>query len=255
MSALQSGKVGYGKIAILRPVPPVLCAGQTRFSLNKGDEMDFAKLRRVMVDSQVRVNDVTTPLVVSAFSTVPRETFVPKAMRASAYAELEIETSEARAMWLPRDLGKVFIGLEPEASDVSLVIGAGAGYSAALLGHMTEAVIALEDDEALVDAMTERFAAIGMDEAVAVQADLGKGLPDQGPFDVIFVAGMVEEVPEAWLQQLAEGGRLAVVVAAGRSVGGARIYKRAGDTFSYREVFECCPPVLPGFETKAAFVF
>ncbi|MEM7638619.1 MAG: protein-L-isoaspartate O-methyltransferase [Pseudomonadota bacterium] len=217
--------------------------------------MDFAQARKVMVDSQVRVNDVTSPEVVSAFSTIPRETFVPKGMRACAYAELEIETSDARAMWLPRDLGKLLVGLEAQASDVSLVIGAGAGYSAALLGHMTEAVIALEDDEILVDAMSERFATIGMDEAVAVQGDLSAGLAEQGPFDIIFVAGMVEEVPQAWLDQLSEGGRLGVVVASGRGVGAARIYKRAGDTFAYREAFECCPPVLPGFEVARAFVF
>ena len=217
--------------------------------------MDYAKLRRVMVDSQVRVNDVTSVEVVSAFSTIPREVFVPKPMRASAYAELEIVTSDTRAMWLPRDLGKLLVALEAEASDISLVIGAGAGYSAALIGHMTEAVIALEDDEALVDAMTERFATIGMDEAVAVQGDLAKGLPDQGPFDVIFVAGMVELVPQAWLDQLSDGGRLGVVVSSGRGVGAARVYKRAGETFSYREAFECCPPVLPGFEKKTEFVF
>ncbi len=217
--------------------------------------MDFANLRRVMVDSQVRVNDVTSPGVVSAFSNVPREVFVPKGMRSCAYAELEIETSDHRAMWLPRDLGKMLRGLEPQASDVSLVIGAGAGYGAALLGYITDAVIALEDDEALVDKMSERFAEIGMDEAVAVQGDLAKGLADQGPFDVILVGGMVETVPQAWLDQLSEGGRLGVVVATGRSVGAARIYKRAGDTFSYREAFECCPPALPGFEQEASFVF
>lgn len=217
--------------------------------------MDFAQARKVMVDSQVRVNDVTSPPVVSAFSTIPREVFVPKPMRASAYAELEIETSDARALWLPRDLGKLLVGLEAAPSDVSLVIGAGAGYSAALLGHMTEAVIALEDDETVVDAMAERFAEIGMDEAVAVQGDLAKGLPDQGPFDIILIAGMVEDVPQDWLDQLSDGGRLGVVVASGRGVGSARIYKRAGSTFSYREAFECCPPVLPGFEIKKAFVF
>lgn len=217
--------------------------------------MDFANLRQVMVDSQVRVNDVTSTEVVSAFSNVPREVFVPKGMRSCAYAELEIETSEDRAMWLPRDLGKILRGLEPQSSDVSLVIGAGAGYGAALLGYATDAVIALEDDEALVDAMAERFAEIGMDEAVAVQGDLSAGLPDQGPFDVILVAGMVETVPQAWLDQLSEGGRLGVVVATGRNVGAARIYRRAGDTFSYREAFECCPPVLPGFEKKSEFVF
>lgn len=217
--------------------------------------MDFAKLRRIMVDSQVRVNDVTSTEVVSAFSTIPREVFVPKAMRASAYAELEIETADDRAMWLPRDLGKMLVAFEAQPTDVSLVIGAGAGYTAALLGHMTDAVIALEDDEALVDAMVERFAEIGMDEAVGVQGELAKGLPDQGPFDVILVGGMVEEVPQAWLDQLSDGGRLGVVVSTGRGIGAARVYKRAGDTFAHREAFECCPPILPGFEKKAEFVF
>lgn len=217
--------------------------------------MDFANLRRIMVDSQVRVNDVTSPDVVSAFSNVPREVFVPKGMRSCAYAELEIETSDGRAMWLPRDLGKILRALEPQASDVSLVIGAGSGYGAALLGYITDAVIALEDEEALVDALAERFAEIGMDEAVPVLGDLAKGLADQGPFDVILISGMVETVPQNWLDQLSEGGRLGVVVSTGRSVGTARIYKRAGDTFSYREAFECCPPVLPGFEQKTEFVF
>lgn len=217
--------------------------------------MDFVQARKVMVDSQVRVNDVTATNVVHAFSSIPREVFVPKAMRASAYAELEIETSDTRAMWLPRDLGKLLVALEAGEEDVSLVIGAGAGYSSALLGQMTDAVIALEDDEALVDTMAERFAAIGMDEAVAVHSDLATGLPDQGPFDIVLVAGMVEEVPQAWLDQLSDGGRMGVVVASGRGIGAARVYKRAGDTFSYREAFECCPPILPGFEAKKDFVF
>ncbi len=217
--------------------------------------MDFAKLRRIMVDSQVRVNDVTLPEIVSAFMTIPRELFVPKAMQSSAYAEYEIETSEGRALWTPRDLGKMIRALEPQTEEVSLVIGAGAGYSAALLGHIMDAMIAIEDDEALVDAMADRFAKIGMDEAVAVQVDLSKGLPDQGPFDVILIDGMVEDVPQVWLEQLSEGGRLGVVVANGRGLGVARVYKRAGDSFGFREAFECCPPVLPGFEKKASFVF
>jgi len=217
--------------------------------------MDFDKQRQIMVDSQVRVNDVTTPAIVSAFLTVPREIFVPKSLQASAYAEYELATGEDRAMWTPRDLGKMLAALDPQASDIALVIAAGAGYSSALLGKMVETVIALEDNEAAVEAMTERFARIGMDHAVAVQGDLAKGLADQGPFEIILIAGMVETVAPAWLEQLSEGGRLGVVVAVGRGLGRARIYTRAGETVSYREAFECCPPVLPGFEREAAFVF
>lgn len=217
--------------------------------------MNFEKQRQIMVDSQVRVNDVTDPAIVAAFLSVPREVFVPKPLQANAYAEIELETGEGRAMWTPRDLGKMLRAIGPKSGDIALVIGAGSGYSSALIGHNVETVIALEDNSEAVEAMSERFAAIGMDHAVAVEGDLAKGLADQGPFEVIFVAGMVETVPQAWLDQLSDGGRLGVVVSVGRGLGEARIYTRAGEIVSHRDVFECCPPVLPGFEKAAVFEF
>lgn len=221
----------------------------------KGQRMDFEQQRRIMVDSQIRVNDVTDPAIVSAFLAVPREAFLPATLKTSAYAEYELQTSPDRALWTPRDLAKMLRALDPAASDIALVVGAGVGYSAAVLAQITETVIALEDEEERVDAMVERFADAGFDSAVAVQGNLAAGLADQGPFDLILVAGMVESVPQAWLDQLGDGGRLGVVVSVGRGIGSARIYTRGGDAISYREAFECCPPALPGFEKKKAFVF
>ncbi len=219
--------------------------------------MDFAKHRQIMVDSQVRVNDVTAPAIVKAFLAVPREMFLPKSLQSSAYAEYPLPVSDDRAMWTPRDLGKMLHAMAPTPSDIALVIGAGAGYSAAVLGQTVETVLALDDDDEMVDKMADRFAKISMGQAVAISGDLANGLPDQGPFEVIFVAGMVETVPQKWLDQLADGGRLGVVVRAGtgKRLGQARIYVRTGETVSYREVFECCPPVLSGFEQAAAFTF
>lgn len=217
--------------------------------------MSFEKQRQVMVDSQIRVNDVTTPALVSAFLNVPRELFVPKSMQSLAYSELELEVAEGRALWTVRDLGKLLRALDPRSDDVALVIAAGTGYSAAIIGWNVDAVIALENNADLVAEMNERFAGIGLDQAVAVEGDLSKDLADQGPFDLILVDGMVETVPDVWLEQLADKGRLGVVVRAGRSLGDARLYTRAGDTVSYRSVFECCPPQLAGFEVTKSFVF
>ena len=217
--------------------------------------MDFTKMRQIMVDSQIRPNDVTEPEIVSAFLRVPREAFVPKPEQSIAYAEYEIETSEGRALWTPRDFGKMISELEPEPSDIALVIGAGAGYETALLARLVETVIALEDDEALVDEMTTRFGSLGIDRAVAVQGDLKKGLPDQGPFDIILVCGMIEEAPEVWFNQLSEGGRLGVPVPVGRDLGRGRVYTKSGDIVSYRDAFDACPPRLPGFRKKPSFSF
>lgn len=217
--------------------------------------MDFEKARRIMVDSQVRVNDVTEPAIVAAFLYTPRENFVPKSMQDIAYSEHEMEMSDSRAMWTPRDLGKMLKYLNIKHTDAALVIGAGAGYSSALISKLSEAVIALEDEDESVERLTERFAATTLDNAVAVKGDLAAGMASQGPFDIILINGMVETVPQSWLDQLSEGGRLGVVVRQTSKLGTARIYTRAGETVSSRDVFECCPPVLPGFEMETSFVF
>ncbi|WP_084419257.1 protein-L-isoaspartate O-methyltransferase family protein [Henriciella litoralis] len=217
--------------------------------------MDFAKMRQIMVDSQIRPSDVTNPDIVSAFLHTPREAFVPKSEQSIAYAEYEIQTSDGRAMWKPRDIGKMIKALSPQSTDIALVIGAGAGYETAVLSRIVETVIALEDDEDVVDELTGRLASLNLDRAVAVQGDLREGLADQGPFDIILVTGMIEQAPEAWFSQLAEGGRLGAAVPIGRDVGRARIWTRAGDNVSSRDAFDCSPPRLAGFEKAKSFVF
>ncbi len=85
-----------------------------------------------------------------------------------------------------------------------------------------------------------------------VAGPLKAGAAAKGPFDVIFVNGAVEEVPQTWLDQLAEGGRMAVVVAEG-GVRRARLYTRSGGKAAYRTPFDTAIPMLPGFEKAAEF--
>jgi len=217
--------------------------------------MNFEAAREIMVDSQIRPNDVSDPEIVHAFLKTPRDAFVPATRKPVAYSELEIETSEGRSLWTPRDMAKLLKAADIKPTDIVLVIGAGAGYETALISHMAETVIALEDRAELVDAMSERFASLGFDRAVAVEGKLEDGLPDQGPFDVVYVCGMVETVPEAWTAQLAEGGRLALVQLDQDGVGRGRVFTRAGDTASARYAFDAFPPKFAQFDRKKAFVF
>ena len=217
--------------------------------------MDFKAARQTMVDTQIRVNDVTEHPIVEAFLAVPREAFLPKSAEGIAYSEIEIETSEGRALWTPRDFAKLLKHAEPKAGDLALYVGAGAGYEAGVTSLVVDTVIALESDAGLVDQMTERFSEAGLDSAVAVEGPLEAGLADQGPFDVMIIGGMVESLPEAWGAQLADGGRLAVVVQIDRDLGQARIYTKSGETLSHRTVFECRPPKFSGFNKATEFQF
>jgi protein-L-isoaspartate(D-aspartate) O-methyltransferase len=208
--------------------------------------MDFDSAREIMVDSQIRPNDVTDPRIVSAFLRTPREMFVPNSRKGVAYSELEIETSPGRALWTPRDTAKLIKLADFRPADLVLVIGAGAGYEAALISHLADTVIALEETAQLVDAMAQRFAAVGVDRAAPVEGPLAKGLPEQAPFDVIYVAGMIETVPEAWL---------AAVIADAGGVGRGKVFTKAGETLAAREGFDAYPPRFKAFDRKPSFSF
>lgn len=217
--------------------------------------MDFDLAREIMVDTQIRPNDVTDPALVAAFLRTPREEFVPSARRSVAYSELEIETSKGRALWTPRDTGKLLKMAQVKPADVVLVIAAGAGYEAALLSHMADTVIALDEKAGLVDAMTTRFADLGIDRIAPVEGKIAEGLPAQAPFDVIYVCGMIETLPDAWGAQLAEGGRLVAVMADAGGLGRGKVFTKAGNTLSAREGFDACPPRLAEFDRKQSFTF
>ncbi len=217
--------------------------------------MDFDKAREIMVDSQIRPDDVTEPRIVSAFLRTPREVFVPNARKGVAYSELEITTSPGRALWTPRDTAKLIKLAAIQPSDVVLVVGAGAGYEAALISQLADTVLALEETAALVDAMSQRFAAIGIDRAAPVEGPLAKGLPEQAPFDVIYIAGMIEVLPDSWAGQLRDGGRLVAVMAQPGGMGRGKVFTKAGDTLAAREGFDACPPRFAAFDRKPTFSF
>jgi len=215
---------------------------------------DFAEARRAMVASQVRVNDVTDRRIQDAMLEIPRELFVPRSKSAAAYADVEIETEDGRVMLRPRDLAKLIHAADIARDELILDIACGRGYSTAVLTYLGEMVLGLESNEAMAGKAADRLAKIGATNAAVVTGDLKAGLPRQGPYDVIFVNGAVETVPAAWLDQLAEGGRLAVIVRDG-AVGRATIFTRAGGAVGERAVFDAAPPVLKGFEGERGFVF
>lgn len=216
--------------------------------------MEFEVARRKLVDGQVRPNDVTDEAVIKAFDTVPREAFLPKAKQPLAYSELVLKTVEGRAIWSARDMSKVLQALEPKATDLALVIAAGEGYASALMQHIVDTVIALESDETVSEEAGERLLTLGYDRIAYVTGDLKKGFPSEGPYDVIFVNGLVEYVPDEWLKQLKPGGRLGVVVG-NENNGHVRIYTASATAVSYKTVFECVPPVLAEFKSEPEFQF
>jgi protein-L-isoaspartate(D-aspartate) O-methyltransferase len=215
---------------------------------------DYAAQRFNMVESQVRPNDVPDPRIQEAMLAVPRERFVPAANRAVAYAETPAEVAPGRFLMEPRTFGKLLNLAGIEAGDRVLVVGSGTGYSTAVIARMAASVIALEADVDLVRVASDMLQAVEARNARVVQGALADGDKADGPFDVIFVDGAVETVPEALLGQLAEGGRLVAVMQDGPQ-SRAHLFVRRGGHVGDRPDFDAPAPILPGFKKAVGFVF
>ncbi|MAP94250.1 MAG: protein-L-isoaspartate(D-aspartate) O-methyltransferase [Ponticaulis sp.] len=210
--------------------------------------------RKRMVDSQIKPNDVTDDRVIAAFLKVPREFYLPKAQQDIAYSEIELPTVEGRHFWLARDLSKLLQALEVRATDLALVIGAGEGYSASLLNELADTVIALDQNPDVADKASDALLSAGIDRVAFVTGDLLNGHPPEAPYNVILVNGLVEYVPDAWLEQLAPGGRLGVVVGNEKN-GEVRVYTKSAKSVSYHTEFNCTPPSLPEVRKEVGFAF
>jgi protein-L-isoaspartate(D-aspartate) O-methyltransferase len=216
--------------------------------------MDFARARDFMVESQVRPSDVTDSRIVHAMRTLPRERFVPAGKRTIAYGDLEVEVADGRVLMRPRDLAKLIQNLAPQANERVLEIAGATGYGAAVLAACCKEVITLDPNPDLSFAAQAALESAGVTNAKTVSTAAVDGWADEAPYDVILLNGAAEIVPDSWLQQLAPGGRLGVIVRQG-AAGTARIYTRTGDTSSYRSAFDAAPPVAPGLAKPPAFAF
>lgn len=219
--------------------------------------IDFEKARIMMVDRQIRPNDVTDRTILKAFMDVPREDFVSAAQKQLAYIDEDIPvTTEGDDRYLMEvtSMAKLVQLADIEPDNIVLDIGCATGYSTAILSRLCNSVVAVECDEHLAQRAGEALIEGNFDNAVVVHGPLEKGLLKEGPYDVIYIGGAVSELPNAFVDQLKEGGRLVVVEGTGNA-GVARLYIRQGDRLSGRNAFNSAVKPLPGFEAKPEFVF
>jgi len=186
---------------------------------------DFAAERTIMVDCQVRPQDVTDLTIQDAMRAVPREALVPVGKAWLAYADAEVEYAPGRWMLRPRDVAKLLQGLRPRAGERALAIAA--PYAAAVLEHMGLAVT--REDGPDLRAVT-------------------------GTWRLIVCEGGVCEVPASWLAAIAPEGRLAVPRRQGPT-GQALLFMRGSGGVGSRSLFDCSTPVMAGFEPATGFVF
>jgi len=207
--------------------------------------MDFTAARNNMVESQVRVNDVTDEGLQHAMRHIQRERLCAPSQAFGAYGEVESPIAPGRALMKPRDIAKLIQAIEPKAGETALAIAA--PYAAAVMAKVGVSVFEQEGDSRAMAVVEPYLKELGV---TTVVADLKS--PTGANYDIIIAEGAVAELPASWLKALKVGGRLAVVLRSG-AMGRARVYIRLEHGFSEREVFDSAPPLLPGFEAVHSF--
>jgi protein-L-isoaspartate(D-aspartate) O-methyltransferase len=213
---------------------------------------DFANRRNLMVDTQIRPADVTKFPILEAMMTIPREVYVPAAMREAAYLGENVTIGPQRVLLDPRTTAKLLDTLNIQPDELVLDVGCGLGYSTAVIARLSEAVVAVEEDADLAAQAQRNLSDEGVDNAAVITAPLAAGSAKHGPFDVITIQGGVEVMPEAIIAQLKDGGRIGCIFMEG-ALGVTRIGYKIDGAMTWRYAFNAAAPVLPGFKAQPAF--
>ncbi len=222
--------------------------------------LDYNVARENMIESQVRPNGITDRRLIDAMAAVPREQFVPAHLKPLAYMDEDIalvagEGNSRRYLLEPMAYARMVQAARISPEDLVLDIGAGSGYSAAVLSHLAQMVVAVESDAGLAKAANENLLRLEVSNVALVEAPLKAGYASEGPYNAIIINGRVEEVPEMLLDQLADGGRLVAVVGA-TDMARARVYTCSGNQIADRDVFDASIPALAEFDRpNPGFIF
>lgn len=217
---------------------------------------DFEKARELMVLSQLRPQKVSNPKILEAFLSVPRHEFLPQEKQAFAYSDHTLVLRDGLYMLKPFILAKLFEMAEPQSSDKILDLTPATGYSAALFCCLAKEVYALFHYAFPMKKASDLPGSLKKENFFPVEGEAKDGYPPKGPYDIIFIGGAVEYIPESLWDQLNLEGRLVVIFQGKQEERGrALLFTKKREGIVSKTFFETSAPPLPSFIKEDHFVF
>ena len=170
----------------------------------------FAELRQKMIEKQIGSRRIDDPRVLEAMSRVPREEFVPAGLRENAYDDCALPIGYGQTISQPFTVAFMCQAARLQGHETVLEIGTGSGYGSAVLAELAQQVWTMERIVPLAEQARQRLQRLGYERVTVGTADGTLGHPQESPFDAIIVTAGAEALPQAYLDQLGEGGRLII---------------------------------------------
>jgi len=197
----------------------------------KLSEDDFKFIRQNMIETQIKARGIQDERVLRAFEAVERHEFVPVDLRKYAYGDHPLAIGFGQTISQPYIVALMTEALQLEVGDKVLEVGTGSGYQAAVLAQIVENVYTIEIVEGLYQSATELLNQLGYHNIRTRLGDGWKGWPEESPFDKIIVTAAPDEIPQALLDQLRDGGRMVIPVGAQGAVQNLLIGVKENESF------------------------
>lgn len=201
-----------------------------------------------MVAEQLRPHGVTDERVLQAMAFVPREEFLAPRMRRHAYEDRALAIECGQTISQPLVVALMIQAAAPQPEELALEVGTGSGYAAAVLSRLCRKVITIEREPALAERASETLRRLGFANVEVAVGDGSLGWAGEAPYNVILVAAAARGVPQALIDQLADGGRLVIPVSVStEEPQDLRVYARREEEVTYRSLFPVLfVPLRPG---------
>ncbi|HSL21948.1 MAG TPA: protein-L-isoaspartate(D-aspartate) O-methyltransferase [Vicinamibacterales bacterium] len=196
----------------MRKLPALLLVSSVAGVCAQEAPPSFDIQRREMVRAQIEARGVKDPRVLGVMQRVPRHEFVPPALAPRAYVDGPLSIGYGQTISQPYIVAYMTELLQPEASDVVLEIGTGSGYQAAVLAELSKEVLSIELIPELAERAYATLKRLGYRNVQVRAGDGYAGWPERAPFRRIMVTAAPPEIPQALVEQLAEGGTMVVPV-------------------------------------------
>ena len=191
----------------------------------------FLLQRLRMVEDHLRKRRITDERVLRAFERTPREGFVPEHLRGSAYADEALPIGHGQTISQPYVVALTLQELDLHPGQKVLDIGAGSGYQTALLAKLSGHVYAIERIDAITQQARRALDELAIENVTLVTGDGSLGWAEHAPFDRIVCGAGGPDVPQSWIEQLADGGRIVMPVGPDFSQQLIAVDKRGGKIY------------------------
>jgi protein-L-isoaspartate(D-aspartate) O-methyltransferase len=217
--------------------------------------MNIEQARFNMIEQQIRPWNVLDTEILDLLHVVKREQFVPAAYQNLAFADVEIPLPGGEAMFAPKIEARVLQEINLKKHETVLEIGTGSGYMAALLAHKGAKVTTVEINPEVKELADKNLAKAAVSNVTVELGNGAQGWDKGAPYDVIVISGALEVLPEAILQQVKVGGRIACITGQ-PPVMEFNIITRTGETaYNTVKVFETNVKYLSGAPATSHFQF